>query len=380
MSDSDSSKSSGANSPSPSAPSPSASWKSPSPSGKSPRQRGTGPQPALGGEVLLFDKDERVREGMRKLFQTSGLLVTAMEDAEKMFALVAQKHFAVAVLDADTPQLEEGLQILSRLKGISPATATVLLVNRQTFDQAVRGYRAGAVEVVAKVPECVRGLTERVKALCVEAVRAESRDQLLREMLEVHEQFLKKLIDASRHAQQAEDVAQGQTGRWELNECVILVVDENERTAPGLQEALGRERGYRCLAAVNGGEALDYAARGFQIALINEHISDLPWRTVVNSLRRQSSDAIVLLFTEPAQGPGKLSIIEESQTIDVVLQLDTGAQLVDAIHKMREAYVAKNRERHYLQAFRKENYDFLKRYVELRQRLAALLPPTGGVK
>ena len=372
---SDSSKSSGSSSPSPSA-----SARSPSPSGSGgPRPTDTGPQQTLGGEVLLLDKDERVREGMRKLFVASGLLVTAMDDAEKMISLASEKHFAVAVLDADTPRLDEGLTVMSRLKEIAPATAMVLLVNRQTFDQAVRGYRAGAAEVVAKVPDSVRGLTERVKALCVEALRAQSRDVLLREVLEVHEQFLKKLIDASRRAQQAEDAAKSQAGRWELSECVVLVVDENDRTAPGLQEALGKETGYVCRSAVNGGEALDYAAQGFQIALINERISDLPWPMVVKSLRRQSSEAIILLMSEPARGPAKLSIIEETQTIEVVAELSKGAQLVEAIHKMREAYVAKNRERHYLRAFRKENFDFLKRYVELRQRLAASLPP-GGAK
>jgi DNA-binding NtrC family response regulator len=336
----------------------------------------TGPHKTQGAaEVLLFDKDERVRDGLRKLLSAAGLLITAMDDEERMILLASQKHFAVAVLDADTPTPDQGIAIIGRVKTVSPATAVVLLVNRQTFDLAVRGYRGGASEVVAKLPESVKVLTERVQHLCEEAQRSDHRDHLLRETLEIHEQFLKKLIEASRRAQQAEEMSKGQSGRWDLKDCTILVVDENARTAAGLQEALGKESPYHCVAALNGGEALDYGGQHpFQIALINERIPDLPWRMLVKSLRGQASDALYLLFTDPASGPGKVSIIEESQTIELVPELSRGAQLVEALHQMREAYVAKSRERHYLQSFRREHYDFLKRYVELRQQLNALLP------
>jgi DNA-binding NtrC family response regulator len=337
----------------------------------------TGPHLTQGAaEVLLFDRDERVRDGLRKLLVASGLLVTAMDDEEKMILLSSQKHFAVAVLDADTPRPDQGIATIERLKSVSPATAVVLLVNRQTFDLAVRGYRSGAADVVAKLPESVKVLTERVQRLCQEAQRSDHRDHLLRETLEIHEQFLKKLIEASRRAQQAEELAKGQSGRWDLKECTILVIDGNERTAAGLQEALGQGSAYRCVSALTGGEALDVGGQHpFQIALINERIPDLPWRMLVKSLRGQASDALFLLFTDPASGPGKVSIIEESQTIEIVPELRRGAQLVEALHQMREAYIAKNRERHYLQSFRREHYDFLKRYVELRQQLTALLPP-----
>jgi DNA-binding response OmpR family regulator len=330
-------------------------------------------------EVLLLDMDERIRDGMSKLLATSDMLVTATDDEQRALSLATQKYFAVAVLDMDTPAPEKGLEMLTHMRSISPATAIVLLTKRQTFDLAVRGFRGGAADVVAKQPQNVKGLVEKVTALCLEIKRHDERLRLLKETLEVHEQFLKRLMDASRKAMQAEDMAKGQSDRWDLKACLVLVVDDNPQTAQGLQEALGKESAYRCVCALTGGEAFDCASQqGFQVALVKENLPDLPGRMVVKSLRRQSPDGIVLLFTDPASGPGSVAIIEENQTIELVPQLTRGGQLVDVIHQMREACVAKSRERYYLQAFRRENYDFLKRYVELRQKLSAQFPE--GVK
>jgi DNA-binding NtrC family response regulator len=326
-------------------------------------------------EVLILEKDERIREGLARLLTSEGLLVTAMEDARRGLTLAAEKHFAVAILGMDTTEAEGGLSVMAEVRSVAPATSILMLASQLTFDVAVRAFRGGAVDVMAKLPESVRDLTQRVKQLCLEARRSGERDHLLHETLEVHEQFLKKLMEAARRAQQAEDLARGESDRWELKECAVLVVDENPRTGSGLQEALGKDAGYRIVSAVSGGEALDYASQqGFQIAMVNDRISDLPWRTLVRGLRRQAEGSIVLLLTEPDQGPGRVSIIEESQNIELIPELNRGSQLVEAIHNLREAYVAKNRERYYLQHFRKEHYDFLKRYVELRQKLIALLP------
>jgi len=332
-------------------------------------------------EVLLLDKDETIRDGLKKLLAASGLIVTASADRSRAVALAGQKHFAVALVDADTPANDEGIAILAELRRVAPATAVILLVNRQTFDLAVRGFRAGAADVVAKMPENVSALVEQTARLGREGVRLCDRDQILRETLEVHDLFLKRLMDASRKAQLVEENARG-SGRLELAECRVLVVDENPRTATGLQEGLGQPSSFHCVSATNGGEALDYATQhGFQVAVVNERLPDLPWSMVVKTLR-QACDGLVLSFKNPMQGagqlqPGHVQIVEETQTIPLVPELQKGEQLVDAILKAREAYLAKTRERRFLQAFRGEHYEFLKRYVELKQKLAALVP--GGL-
>ncbi len=329
-------------------------------------------------EVLLLDKDDSIREGLRKLLAASGLIVTACAERARAVELSRQKHFAVALLDVDTPTTDDGLSLLGELRLISPATSVILLVNRQTFDLGVRGFRAGAADVVAKTPENVTGLVEQTLRLGREGTRSSERDQILRETLEVHDLFLKRLMDASRKAQLAEELARGGS-KPDQAECRVLVVDENARTATGIQEGLGQPSAFRCVSATNGGEALDFATQhGFQIAVVNEKLPDLPWSMVAKTLR-QACDGLVLSFKNPMQGggqlqPGHVQIVEETQTIPLVPELQRGDQLVDAILKAREAYIAKMRERRFLQVFRNDHYEFLKRYVELKQKLCALVP------
>jgi DNA-binding response OmpR family regulator len=330
-------------------------------------------------EVLLLDKDDRVREAFGKILTTEGFILTSTDDHERVLSLTREKHYAVALLDLDTPEPEKGFELLERVRTASPATQVVLISNRQTFDIATRGFRSGAADVVAKSPDSVKYLTDKVSSLCMESRRGSQRDKLLKDVLELHDDFLKRLMEAFRKAREAEDVATGQSGA-RLTECIVLVVDDNPRTAPGLKEALGQER-YSCVSATNGGEALDYAtSSGFHIALVKEQLPDLSGTMVSRSLQANSPDGIVLIFDHPGQEPGYLSLVEKDQTIELIPELRRPEQLVGVVNELREAYMAKNKEKRHLQAFRQENLDFLKRYVEFRQKVVKILPDANETR
>ncbi|MCC6751016.1 MAG: response regulator [Deltaproteobacteria bacterium] len=331
-----------------------------------------------GIEVLLVDRDERVRDGFRKLLASAGVLVTATEDDARALEWAREKYFSVAVVDVDTPAHDAGLGLLRELRAASPATAVVLLSARQTFDIAADGFRAGAADVVAKSPENVSYLTEQVVKLCLRSAKTETRDRLLSEVLDVHEQFLKRLIDATRRAAMAEEAAGGGSQvTADVRECVVLVVDDNPRNGPSMQAALGTTTGYRVFTALTGGEALDFVGQHrFQIALVKEGLPDLPSSMVIKSLKGEVPDGIVLVYLPPGETPGRVEIVQEnSQHLVLIPEFTDGDQLVGQMQELREAYVAKVRERRYLQFFRREHYDFLRRYVELRQKITALLPP-----
>ena len=55
--------------------------------------------------------------------------------------------------------------------------------------------------------------------------------------------------------------------------------------------------------------------------------------------------------------------------IPLVPEFLDGKQMVERIDELREAFRRKSRERRYLAAFRQENYELLKRYADLKQRL-----------
>jgi DNA-binding response OmpR family regulator len=323
-----------------------------------------------GGEVLLIDRDARVRDGFRKLFGTNGLVVTATESEQLAIELAKEKHFAVAVLDLDTPETNGGLRLMKAIGEHSPATALVLLTAKQTFSAAVKGFRAGATDVVAKSPENVKYLTEVVLEKCTSHGRSVAREKLFEQVTEIHEEFLQRLMDASRAKVEAEERAAGSSIDSIANECVVLVVDHNVNTARGLQQALTDEP-FRIVSVQTGGEALDFVGQQqFQLALVTDDLPDLPSSMVAKSLRAESAQAIVLLFSHPVgDKPGRAVIIEPTQSIELITKLTQGSQLVEQIRELREAFLAKVKERRYLQAFRRDHYDFLRRYVELKQKL-----------
>ncbi|MCK5797567.1 MAG: response regulator [Deltaproteobacteria bacterium] len=329
-----------------------------------------------GAEVLLYDGDPRVRDGFRKLLKSAGLVVTATDDAELAQSLASDKHFAVAIIDLDTPETDGGLALLSALHTHAPATSVVLLTARQIFSVAVEGFRLGARDVIAKSPENVRYLTDVVVRECHARDRAEARETLFAEVMEVHEDFLKRLMEASRAKAEAEERNSGSSMEVDLAECVVLVADVNPNTARGLEEALSADGGYKFISVLTGGEALDKVGQTpFQLALVSSDLPDLPSSMIAKSLRAESAEGIVLLFSHPdGDKPGRADIIEPSQSIELIPELRDGAQLVEQIHELRKAYVAKARERRYLRVFRRDHYEFLRRYVEVRQKLLAAKP------
>ena len=335
----------------------------------------TGQHSQGGAEVLLLDGDVRVRSGFRKLLASAGVIVTAIDDREQALNFASEKHFAVAVLDLDTPEPDAGFEVMAEIKRRSPATKTVLLATRQTFAVAVSGFRQGAAEVIAKSPDNVSYLTNVVVRLCGETYEGETRGRVLTKTMELHEEFLKRLMEASRRAAQAEDKLAKAHDPNEHSECVVLVVDDNPNTAEGLRGGLP-EGEYRVVGLQTGGEALDYAGRApFQLALVKEGLPDLPSSMVAKSVRAETAEGIVLLFSHPVEGrPGRADIIELSQSIELLPELITGSQLVEQIHELRKAHSAKARERRYLQQFRSDHFDFLRRYVELRQEISQILP------
>jgi len=334
-----------------------------------------------GAEVLLFDGDERVRDGFRKLLGTAGLVVTALSDRDLALEMASEKLFAVAILDLDTPTTDAGYELIEALAERSPATSTLLLTARQHFSVAVEGFRRGAKDVVSKSPENVRYLTETVVRECHAANRARRRDSLFDEVLEVHEEFLARLMEASKGRAEAQDAAAGSSHDFDLRECVVIVADANPNTARGLEQALGPDSGYRLISVLTGGEALDKVGQqAFQLALVSDDLPDLPSSMVAKSMRAETAQGIVLLFSHPTPDkPGRADIIEPRQNIELIAELTDGRQLVEQIHELRKAFLAKARERRYLQIFRRDHYDFLRRYVELRQKLLAGKPETSNV-
>lgn len=326
-----------------------------------------------GWSVLLVEPNESLRLSLERLLSTSGLAVTAVAHPDEALPLLEERYFSVIALDPGAD--DDDLGWMERLRGASPGSSVVFLTREVEVQRAVALFRAGADDVVAKEPDRVEELEERLGEACRAAERRAEQQRFWTELDEFFELSLRKLMEAARQAHRHEERASGYSGRWDLKTCVLLVVDDNRDTASGLEAALGSPDIYRCVQALTGGEALDLAGRKpFHIALVKDNLPDLPGSIVARSLRDHQRDGIVLLFNDRGKEPGQVSLVEDSKSIVLIPKLVQGRQLVEQLHELRDAYVGKLREKRYLEAFRKNYYDYLAKYVELRRRLASLKP------
>ena len=329
---------------------------------------------ADGQEVLVVDADENVQRGLAQLLTTQGLFPTVLGDPERARALLKEKFFAAALVDLDTPKPSAGLELVRWMKREAPATAIFVMASRKVFEAAVEAFRAGATDVVMKAPDQVEYLKARVVEVASD-VRAHTDERRLHgEVIAVHEEFLKRLMDTSRHASELEERLGGGSQASDADgPCAVLVVEPREEAWLGdkLEAALAARGGFALTTAASGGEGLDRAsAARFQLALICANLPDLPGSMVVSALKSQAPEMITILYTRPGKRPGKAEVIEGSKVIPFVPEFSDARQMVERIDELRDAFSAKSRERRYLAAFRQQNYELLKRYAELKQQLA----------
>lgn len=324
-----------------------------------------------GQEVLVVDGDDKVQRGLAQMLTEHGLVPTVVSDAVRARELAREKYFAVALIDLDTPQTNGGLELVRWFKQNAATTTTIVMASRKVFEAAVEAFRAGAADIIVKSPDQVHYLRTRTVEAAQGIQKTIADDRLIQEVLGVHEDFLRRLMESSRRTNELEEqLGGGSHPTASDEECGLLVVEEDGWLAKQLEVALQARGGYVLVRASSGGEALDRASgRTFQLALVRDALPDLTGSMVVSALKAQSPDTLTILYSRPGAKPGKAEVIEGTKTIPLVPEFSDGRQMVERIDELREAFRRKSRERRYLASFRQENYELLKRYADLKQRL-----------
>jgi DNA-binding NtrC family response regulator len=322
-------------------------------------------------EVLVVDGDEKVQRGLAQMLAAAGLVPTVMTDPERARALASEKYFPVAVIDLDTPAANEGLSLVRWFKEESPITATFVICSRKVFESAVEAFRAGAIDIVVKAPDQVELLKQRILEAVNAAHTRVTEERLLGEALSVHEEFLKRLMDASRRLSELEERLSGHPGDGD-GDCHVCVVEPNDGDwlFSALNQLLRGRDGYVLRHASSGSEAMDLAGRSrFNIALVSSQLPDLPSSMVLSALKQQSPDTIAIVYSRPGTTVGRAEIVDGSKAILMIAELTDPRQMVARIDELREAQLRTARERRYLGRFRQENYELLRKYAELKQKL-----------
>jgi DNA-binding NtrC family response regulator len=251
----------------------------------------------------------------------------------------------------------------------------IVMTAKKSFEVVAPAFRAGAADVIPKTQEAVPYLRERVVKAATESRGADTRERLLGEVAETHEEFLKKMMELSRQVTDLEDKILSREGTassaTELTVVHLLLVDD----APALNAVLTRdlpaEKGWRIRYAQSGGEALDVASQTPpNILVINQTLPDLPTSMVIKTIKGRTPEAVTLIFSPPGEGTtGEVKMVDSSKLLTLIPSFSAPDQLVGTLLEVREGLRQKVRERRYLQNFRKQHLDFLQKFHALKQRL-----------
>ena len=105
------------------------------------------PQPRL--RVLFVDDERSLQEFMRTELPRLGHDVTVCPDGATALQVIAAQSFDAAILDIRMPGVS-GIEVLQRLKVVSPDTEAVMMTGYASEDSMVQAMRLGACDYLRK--------------------------------------------------------------------------------------------------------------------------------------------------------------------------------------------------------------------------------------
>jgi DNA-binding NarL/FixJ family response regulator len=327
----------------------------------------------VGAEILVIDRDENVREGMENVLQAAELHVTAVADPAQAYELLRHRFFSVVVVDFDTPTPGAGLEAAAALRVSAPTSAVVLLTPRRSFDDAVAGMRAGAVDVILKSPASVADLVDRISEAAARSLDRRQIDVVLRDVRETYDELLRRFMDAERRALDLEEQISGRAERSDAEaEIRILVIARLTEVAEEM--AAKAKPPYIVSSARSGAEGLDRCGSSrFHVVMISDDLDDLPPSMVARSLKVSSPDTMIVGLSGSPTG-AVLEMIEGEGRVLLADSIGSPEELLAKLDKVSEVFKVRERELRYLQNIRERHYDILRRYAMLRSRIDRLAP------
>jgi two-component system alkaline phosphatase synthesis response regulator PhoP len=117
----------------------------------------------MSGDVLIVEDDEAIAAGLALNLKIEGYSATVAPDAEIALARLAERAFALVLLDISLPG-RSGLDVLSDMRGGGDATPVIVLSARRDEFDKVAALRLGADDYVTK-PFALAELLARVTAV-----------------------------------------------------------------------------------------------------------------------------------------------------------------------------------------------------------------------
>jgi DNA-binding NtrC family response regulator len=317
-----------------------------------------------GSELLIADGVQRDREGMRKYFDERGFVCTAVGDGESARKFATAKFFPVALIDLDVDQPNGGLDLLRFIRERSPETAVVLLVSHKSYDGAVAALRAGAIDVVRKSQDEVEHLAKTISR-AAERYQSAANDDLLRDVRRTLDESFKVMLGLSRKV-----YAHLSMAAVPLKPRVMIVDGDGEfmnqlAKAPQVKD-------WEISAEMTGGSALDRGmSQRIDIVAIRNELPDLRGSMVLRSIQAQRGEVLGLLYT--AENGGRIERVEQGTTEDTERPFKGAMHLAIRVQTLADELGTRAQERRFIQAFRNDHEDFLRRFAELKLKIDRLI-------
>jgi DNA-binding NtrC family response regulator len=99
--------------------------------------------------ILLIDDEEPVREALLLLLKNAGYRTSSCGSGSSAFQLLANEQFDIVITDLFLPDVN-GIDILKKVKELSPAIEVILITGHASAETAVRAMKEGAFDYITK--------------------------------------------------------------------------------------------------------------------------------------------------------------------------------------------------------------------------------------
>jgi len=133
-------------------------------------------------KLLAIDDDPQSLELVSEALSGDGLHILTADDPERGLELVRRERPAIVLSDIVMPKMN-GMELLSRILEVDPATDVVLMTAHYSTEAAVEAIKKGACDYLTK-PISLPVLRERVEKLANDARRRQRASQLDSELVD----------------------------------------------------------------------------------------------------------------------------------------------------------------------------------------------------
>lgn len=99
--------------------------------------------------ILIVDDEKNTREGLKKGLEHNRYNILLAEDGKSALELFSTERIDLMLADLKMPGMD-GLQLMEKVKEISPDTLTVILTAYGTIETAVQAMKQGAYDFITK--------------------------------------------------------------------------------------------------------------------------------------------------------------------------------------------------------------------------------------